>query len=61
MFLDGEDLALRSIELDGAPLVEDVDYKLSGDGLTLLAPPLAPFTLSTRVAIKPQENTQLSG
>ena len=61
MFLDGEELALRSIELDGTPLVEGVDYTLTGEGLTLLAPPLASFTLSTTVAIKPQENTQLSG
>ena len=61
MFLDGEELALRSIELDGTALVEEVDYKLTAEGLTLLTPPLAPFTLKTTVAIKPQENTQLSG
>ncbi|KAL1527518.1 hypothetical protein AB1Y20_008908 [Prymnesium parvum] len=61
MVLDGEELALRSIEMDGAPLVEGSDFTLSAAGLTLLSPPLTPFTLRTVVAIKPQENTQLSG
>jgi len=61
MFLDGEELSLRSIELDGRALEEGADYTLGSEGLTLLSPPLSPFKLSSVVAIKPQENTQLSG
>ena len=38
------------------------DYVLGAEeGLTVLAPPKTPFELSTVVAVKPQENTQLSG
>ena len=59
--LDGEDLSLRSIEIDGKALVEGSDYKLTADGLSLLALPVAAFKLTTVVAIKPQDNTQLSG
>ena len=61
--LDGEDLVLKSIELDGSPLAEGADYTVSADGLSLLKPPTgdAPFVLKTVVAIQPQRNTQLSG
>ncbi len=61
--LDGEDLELRSIALDGTPLREGDDYTLAPDGLTLLSPPsgAAPFELTTTVAISPAKNTQLSG
>eukprot|EP00316_Scyphosphaera_apsteinii_P000520 CAMPEP_0119323060 /NCGR_PEP_ID=MMETSP1333-20130426/59857_1 /TAXON_ID=418940 /ORGANISM="Scyphosphaera apsteinii, Strain RCC1455" /LENGTH=909 /DNA_ID=CAMNT_0007330421 /DNA_START=43 /DNA_END=2772 /DNA_ORIENTATION=- len=62
LYLDGEDLALRSIALNGVPLVEGHDYVLGAEeGLTVLAPPASAFELSIVVAIKPQENTQLSG
>jgi len=69
--LDGEDLELRRISLNGAELVEGDDYVITPEGsLTILAPPRdlfgeaessTSFTLETVVAIKPQENTQLSG
>jgi len=69
--LDGKDLDLRSISLNGKELVEGNDYVLREEGLTVLAPPRElsieedsvsnSFTLETIVAIKPQENTQLSG
>ena len=53
---------LREITLDGAALVEAEDYTLTDETLTLLRPPAgASFTLRTTVAIKPQENLQLSG
>ena len=62
---------MRSISLNGKELVEGEDYVLREDGLTVLAPPRElsldedsvsnSFTLETVVAIKPQENTQLSG
>src|SRR5215472_8009773 len=58
--LDGEELALVSIALDGAPLAAD-RYRLEPDGdLTVLDPPDA-FTLDIAVVIKPQLNTALSG
>src|SRR5579883_778831 len=51
--LDGEELALVSIALDGAPL-EAHRYRLEPDGdLTVLDPPDA-FTLDIAVKIKPQ-------
>lgn len=62
LHLDGEELTLRSISLDGKSLREAEDYVLGADeGLTLLNPPARTFELKTVVAIKPQENTQLSG
>ena len=53
--LDGEELSLRSIEVDGKALVEGTDYKLTEEGLSLLSLPVAAFKLTTVVAIKPQE------
>jgi aminopeptidase N len=58
--LDGEELTLRSIALDGAPLPAD-RYRIETDGdLTVFDPPDA-FTLDIAVVIKPQLNTALSG
>ena len=61
--LDGEDLELKSIELDGTPLAEGADYELTSDGLSVLHPPdgEGPFVLKTVVSILPHKNTQLSG
>ena len=62
LYLDGEDLTLRSIALDGTPLSEGTGYVLGAEeGLTVLAPPSSPFQLKIVVATKPQDNTQLSG
>ena len=59
MDLDGEELSLRSIELDGSPLTEGTDYELTADGLSVLHPPTAaPFELKTVVSIEPHKNTQ---
>lgn len=61
LVLDGEDLELRSIMLDGAVLNPE-SYILAADTLTLLDPPSdRSFSLKTVVAIVPQANTQLSG
>jgi aminopeptidase N len=57
--LDGEDLELRSVALDGITLHE-VDYVVDGEGMTILSVP-AEFTLETVVAIDPQSNTRLEG
>jgi aminopeptidase N len=58
--LDGEELELVSIALDGAPLASD-RYRVEADGdLTIPDLPDA-FTLDLQVRIKPQLNTALSG
>jgi aminopeptidase N len=58
--LDGEELELVSIALDGATLPAN-RYRIEVDGdLTILDPPDA-FALDIQVKIKPQLNTALSG
>jgi len=59
LFLHGEGLDLRKIQVDGVALATDV-YEHSEEGLTIFSLP-ATFTLETVVAIRPQDNTQLSG
>lgn len=62
--LDGDDIKLQSIELNGQALKEHDDYVLTKDGLSILDPPNeagVSFTLKTIVSIEPQKNTQLSG
>ena len=60
MELDGEDVELRSITLDGTALTEGEDYTVGKETLTLLSPPAGDsFTLETTVAIRPQDNLQL--
>ena len=62
LYLDGEELTLRSIAMNGKPLVLGTDYVLgTEEGLTVLAPPASAFELKIVVATKPQDNTQLSG
>ncbi len=58
--LDGEELDLRAITLDGAPLAPD-RYVLGEDRLTLSGPLPDAFLLETVVHIAPDANTQLSG
>ena len=60
LVLDGEDLRLVSVAVDGAPLAPSA-YEVGAETLTIAAPPAQPFTLTTVVGIKPAENTQLSG
>ena len=57
--LDGEDLKLISVALDGRPLRE-ADYTLDEAGLTLPSPPAA-FTLDIETEIRPADNSKLSG
>ncbi|MEX2525682.1 MAG: aminopeptidase N [Gammaproteobacteria bacterium] len=57
--LDGENLKLLSLEIDGTALGEG-DYKLHQDGLTIPTPPDR-FVLKTRVEIDPDNNTALEG
>lgn len=57
--LDGVDLELISIELDGVTL-KPGDYQLDETGLTIASVPDS-FKLETKVAINPAANTALSG
>ncbi|KEP71654.1 aminopeptidase N [Thioclava dalianensis] len=60
--LDGEQLVLRRIAIDGRSLTRD-EYSLSDTGLVIgaAALPAQPFTLETEVEIAPEENTALDG
>jgi aminopeptidase N len=59
LVLDGEKLELRGIAIDGRPLAPS-EYQLGEESLTIDSPP-ARFELFTRVAIRPQDNSELSG
>ena len=58
--LDGEDLTLLSLALDGQPLGDNRDQLPAGGGLILTDVPDA-FTLDVETRIAPEDNTQLSG
>jgi aminopeptidase N len=57
--LDGEDLELQSIELDGRAL--GADRYTVADGRLTLQPPRDAFTLRIRNRIRPESNTELMG
>ncbi|WP_163576977.1 aminopeptidase N [Halomonas faecis] len=59
LVLDGEQLALEAIAIDGQPLGED-EYAVDDHGLTVHRVPER-FQLDTEVKIAPQENTALEG
>ncbi len=60
LVLDGEELELIEIKLDGKQLGA-CEYKFSNERLHVFQPPAAKFTLETKVAIKPEQNTSLMG
>jgi aminopeptidase N len=60
LILDGEELKLRSLALDGEPL-PDGSFIATPDGLTIAQPPRRPFTLEIETVIDPAANTQLMG
>jgi len=60
LVLDGEDLKLEEIAVDGAPLVVAA-YAADANGLTLVEPPFRRFVLETLVSITPETNTRLMG
>ena len=59
LVLDGDDLALESVAIDGRTL-EPRDFKLDTDRLVIESVPHR-FMLSTVVRIQPQQNTRLMG
>ena len=61
LVLDGDDLVLRSVEIDGVPLDASA-YAATGDGLTIVHPPAAQsFRLRIVTEIAPAANTELMG
>jgi aminopeptidase N len=59
LVLDGDELELEWVRLDGEPLSSD-GYELDTEHLTILHPAAA-FTLQTSVRIQPRANTKLMG
>ncbi|MDR0439841.1 MAG: aminopeptidase N, partial [Candidatus Accumulibacter sp.] len=59
LILDGEELETLCVALDGEPLSPQA-YRLEASRLTIDSVP-EKFTLQTRVRIRPDRNTQLSG
>ena len=60
LVLDGDDLSLSSLALDGAPMAL-ADYEASASQLTVFEPPLRRFTLEATVYLEPEKNTRLMG
>src|SRR5215475_3208958 len=58
--LDGDELQLRSIKLDGETLAADA-YVATPDPLTIAQPPNRAFVLETETALDPSANTKLMG
>ncbi len=60
LLLDGEDLALKSLAIDGKPLLAE-NFVATPDKLTIAQPPNAPFELEIETVVDPTNNTQLMG
>ncbi len=60
LVLDGDELTLQSIAVDGAPLPVSA-YGVDDNGLTIFEPPLRKFVLETEVVLNPETNTKLMG
>ena len=60
LVLDGEDLKLRSLALDGKPLPSD-SFLATPERLTIAQPPNRPFELTIETSVDPTANTQLMG
>ncbi len=58
--LDGDELTLRSVSLDGEVLAPDA-FVATSDRLTILQPPNRAFVLETEVELDPSANTKLMG
>src|SRR5690606_19902684 len=58
LHLDGEDLTLDEIAIDGAPLMHSA-YATASGGLTIMAPPQRRFVLETHVFVEPEKNSAL--
>ncbi len=61
LVLDGEELELMSVFLDGRRLERDADYVVSDESLTIASVPQSTFKLEITTLIRPKENTSLDG
>ena len=60
LVLDGEELKLKSLALDGKPLPAE-NFVATPDKLTIAQPPNRPFELEIETVVDPTNNTQLMG
>ena len=60
LVLDGEELKLESLTLDGKPLPAE-NFVATPDRLTIAQPPNRPFELEIETVVDPTNNTQLMG
>ena len=60
LVLDGDELTLRSIRLDGKPLPPE-SFVASPDRLTIAQTPQRPFELEIETVLDPTNNTKLMG
>ncbi len=60
LVLDGEELKLNSLTLDGKPL-PSASFQATPERLTIAQPPNRPFELEIETVIDPAANTQLMG
>jgi aminopeptidase N len=60
LILDGEELKLRSLSLDGKPVPAE-NYVATPDKLTIAQPPNRSFELAIETVVDPTNNTQLMG
>jgi aminopeptidase N len=60
LVLDGDDVKLQSLALDGKPLPAE-SYVATPDKLTIAQPPNRPFELTIETIVDPTNNTQLMG
>ena len=58
--LDGDELHLTGIKVDGQELAADA-YVATPDGLTIMQPPPRPFVLDIETELDPSANTKLMG
>ena len=58
--LDGDNLTLASLSIDGVKVPDDC-YAATPDSLTIPQPPRQPFTLDIETIVDPTANTQLMG
>src|SRR5579863_4601872 len=60
LVLDGDELTLRSVAIDGRPL-SLTEYLATPSALTINEPPAKRFVLETEVALEAEKNTRLMG
>jgi aminopeptidase N len=60
LVLDGDELELDSVAVDGLPLLLTA-YEVSPTALTIIEPPARTFVLETEVTLEPEKNLKLMG